>query len=48
MVDSIYKEQFIEAGSKMEELVNQLLLADEKDAIKSFFCMYLIRPRVSL
>jgi hypothetical protein len=48
MVDSIYKEQFIEAESKMEEVANRLLLANEKDAIKSFSCMYLIRPSVSL
>jgi hypothetical protein len=33
--------------TQMEEVTIQLLSADEKSATKSFFCMYLIRPRVS-
>jgi hypothetical protein len=34
--------------TQMDKVTIQLLSADEKSAIKSFFCMYLIRPDVSL
>lgn len=33
--------------TQMDKVTIQLLWADEKSAIKSFFCMYLIRPDVS-
>jgi hypothetical protein len=34
MADSIYKEQFIEAGTKMEEVPCRLLIANEKSPVK--------------
>jgi hypothetical protein len=48
MADSTYKEQFIETEYEMDKAFERLLAANEISAIKSFFCMYLIRPRVSL
>jgi hypothetical protein len=34
MADSIYKEQFIEAGTMMEEIGCRLLAANEKSPVK--------------
>jgi hypothetical protein len=43
-----YKEQTIETETKMAIVLQRLLGATQKRATKSFFCMYLIRPSVSL
>jgi len=34
MADPIYKEQFIEAGTKMEKLSCRLLATNEKSSVK--------------